>query len=101
MDRKFPIGTFDLKAVFTQQNVPELIEEIKALPKKIQNELYYAEVDQLNSPYREGGWTVKQVVHHIGDSHMNALMRFKLALTEDNPTIKPYDELAGRKRLIM
>lgn len=94
MDRQYPTGRFDLKAVYTLQNVPSLIEEIKALPKKIQNELYYAEVDQLNTPYREGGWTIKQVVHHLGDSHMNALMRFKLALTEDNPTIKPYDEKA-------
>ena len=56
---------------------------------------------QLNTPYREGGWTVRQVVHHVPESHMNAFMRFKLALTEDNPTIKPYDEdawvkLAGR-----
>jgi uncharacterized damage-inducible protein DinB len=47
---------------------------------------------QLNTPYREGGWTVKQLVHHVADSHMNAYIRFKLGLTEDNPTIKPYDE---------
>jgi hypothetical protein len=62
MDRQYPIGHFHLTAVYTLQNVPSLIEAIKVLPKKIQNELYYAEVDQLNTPYREGGWTIKQVV---------------------------------------
>src|SRR6266704_6168789 len=52
---------------------------------------------QMNTPYREGGWTVRQVVHHVPESHMNSYIRFKLALTEDNPTIKPYDESAWAK----
>ena len=92
MDKRYPIGNFDVTEKFTMSDIPRFIEEIRSLPAKIQNELYYAEAEQLNTPYREGGWTVKQVVHHIGDSHLNALMRFKLALTEDNPTIKPYNE---------
>lgn len=92
MDRKYPIGTFDYQAEVSDEQLQKAIEDIKSLPKRIEHELYYAEADQLNSPYREGGWTVKQVVHHLGDSHMNALVRFKLTLTEDNPTIKPYDE---------
>lgn len=97
MDRKYPIGKFDLQTSYTMADVPALIDEIRSLPTKLQNELYYCEVDQLNTPYREGGWTVKQVVHHIGDSHLNALVRFKLALTEDNPTIKPYNEAEWAK----
>ena len=97
MDRKYPIGNFDLNGDYGMADVPGFIEEIKALPGKIKNEIYYAEVEQLNTPYREGGWTVKQVVHHIGDSHLNALVRFKLALTEDNPTIKPYNEAEWAK----
>lgn len=94
MDKRYPIGNFELEAERNPDQVNEWIEDIRSLPKRIQNELYYASVDQLNTPYREGGWTVTQVIHHLGDSHMNALMRFKLALTEDNPTIKPYDEKA-------
>ena len=94
MDKQYPIGNFDYDAVVSDEQLKKAIEEIKSLPKRIENELYYAESDQLNTPYREGGWTVKQVVHHLGDSHMNALIRFKLTLTEDNPTIKPYDEMA-------
>ena len=94
MDRKYPIGNFDYKAEVSDQQLKQAIEDIKSLPKRIENELYYAEIDQLNTPYRDGGWTVKQVVQHIGDSHMNALIRFKLTLTEDNPQIKPYDEKA-------
>ena len=94
MDLRYPIGNFDYKASVSEEQLNAAIQEIRTLPKKLQNELYYAEADQLNTPYREGGWIVKQVVHHIGDSHMNALIRFKLALTEDNPAIKPYNEAA-------
>ena len=92
MDRKYPIGKFDFSLTNDTSDLSQWIEDIRSLPVKIQNEIYYASEIQLNTPYREGGWTVKQVIHHLGDSHMNALMRFKLALTEDNPTIKPYDE---------
>jgi hypothetical protein len=94
MDKRYPIGEFDYNAELDISQVKGWIEDIRSLPGKIQNEVYYASVNQLNTPYREGGWTVRQVIHHIGDSHMNALIRFKLALTEDNPTIKPYDENA-------
>ncbi len=58
----------------------------------MENAILNLDEQQLNIPYRDGGWTVKQVVHHVADSHMNAYVRFKLALTEDNPTIKPYEE---------
>lgn len=92
MDKRYPIGNFDTEAKPDKDQLEVWIEDIRTLPKRIQNELYYASVDQLNTPYREGGWTVSQVIHHLADSHMNALIRFKLALTEDNPTIKPFDE---------
>ncbi len=66
--------------------------DIKFLPLLLENSILNLDEAQLKTPYREGGWTVHQLVHHIADSHMNAYIRFKLALTEDNPTIKPYDE---------
>ncbi|MEJ7738673.1 MAG: YfiT family bacillithiol transferase [Chitinophagaceae bacterium] len=68
--------------------------EIGQLPGLLENAILNLDEAQLNTTYRPGGWTVQQVVHHVADSHMNAYMRFKLALTEDNPTIKPYDEHA-------
>jgi uncharacterized damage-inducible protein DinB len=70
----------------------ELLNDIKMLPSMLEFSVQDLDEDQLDTPYRPGGWTVKQLVHHIADSHMNAYIRFKLALTEDNPVIKPYDE---------
>lgn len=69
-----------------------MIEEIRVLPASLREAVVGLTHEQLDSPYRPGGWTVRQVVHHIGDSHMNSLIRLKLALTEDNPVIKPYEE---------
>ena len=66
--------------------------EIAALPDRIRAAVAGLSDSQLDTPYRDGGWTVRQVVHHVADSHMNGFIRVKLALTEDNPTIKPYDE---------
>jgi uncharacterized damage-inducible protein DinB len=70
------------------------IRDIKFLPTLLENAVQNLDAAQLHTPYRAGGWTIHQVVHHIPDSHMNSYIRFKLALTEDNPVIKPYDEAA-------
>mgnify|MGYP003642474113 CR=1 FL=1 len=94
MDNKYPIGEFDFTVKRKVSDVSEWIEEIRELPLKVKAELYGVSDEVLNTPYRKNGWTVLEVVHHLCDSHMNALIRVKLALTEDNPTIKPYDETA-------
>jgi len=70
------------------------MEAIAGLPARMRQAIAGLNDNQLNTPYREGGWTVKQVVHHVPDSHLNAYIRFKWAITEENPTIKPYDETA-------
>src|SRR5690606_10678567 len=67
-------------------------ETIRSFPSVLKTEIASIPQDLLDTPYRENGWTVRQVVHHCADSHMNAFIRFKLALTEDNPLIKPYNE---------
>lgn len=89
---RYPVGKFVAPVSFTEEDIRGWIEDIKALPGQLRNAVISMTEDQLNTPYRPGGWTIKQVVHHVADSHMNCLMRFKLALTEDNPTIKPYAE---------
>ncbi|MEQ9309796.1 MAG: putative metal-dependent hydrolase [Balneolaceae bacterium] len=94
MNKQYPIGTFDFTVERKYKDVSVWMEEIKELPLKIKAELYGLPDEVFDTPYRKGGWTVRQVVHHLCDSHMNALIRVKLALTEDNPTIKPYDENA-------
>jgi uncharacterized damage-inducible protein DinB len=72
----------------------QAIEEIAATPGKLREALLNLVDEQLDTPYREGGWTVRQLAHHVPDSHMNAYVRWKLALTETEPTIKPYEEKA-------
>ena len=89
---KYPIGKFQVDSVITMDDLKKAIEEIKSLPKFLENTVKEFNEGQLATPYRPGGWTVRQVIHHCADSHMNALVRFKLALTEENPRIKPYDE---------
>ncbi len=89
---KYPIGKFKAPASYTQHEMLQWIEEIKALPGKLRHAVMTLNEKQLDTPYRLGGWTIRQVVHHVADSHLNSLARFKLALTEDNPTIKPYEE---------
>ena len=79
---------------FSQKLLGEWLIDIKNLPQHLENAILNLDEAQINSTYRDGGWTVRQVVHHVADSHMNAYIRFKLALTEENPTIKPYDEAA-------
>lgn len=91
IDPRYPIGKFKLQE-YSDDLKKQMIRDIKFLPNDIEIAIQSLDEAQLDTPYREGGWTVKQLVHHIADSHMNAFMRFKLALTEDNPTIKPYEE---------
>jgi hypothetical protein len=89
---KYPIGEFNPPSDYTPSFIRECIAHFEAFPKALTNEVAHLQPDQLNTPYRPGGWTIRQVVHHCADSHMNSLIRFKLALTEENPTIKPYLE---------
>lgn len=93
-DPRFPIGRFHAPAVHTEAARAQQIETLRQLPARLSAAVNGLADAQLDTPYREDGWTVRQVVHHIADSHANALIRFKLALTEDWPTIKPYDEAA-------
>jgi hypothetical protein len=90
--QKYPIGKFAAPVSYTQQQMQHWIEEIKSLPGKLRLAVMSLNEKQLDTPYRPGGWTIRQTVHHIADSHANAIIRFKLALTEDKPTIKPYEE---------
>ena len=93
-DLRYPVGRFRPHASPDKTHRAAAIADIAALPLKMRNAVAGLDDRQLDTPYRPGGWTVRQVVHHVADSHMNALIRLKLALTEDAPTIKPYDENA-------
>ncbi|HMD41229.1 MAG TPA: putative metal-dependent hydrolase [Candidatus Acidoferrum sp.] len=94
MDPRYPIGKFAMPAQATPELRQAAIEEIASTPAKMRAAVTGLNDAQLDTPYREGGWTVRQVVHHVPDSHMNAFVRLKLALTEEKPTIKPYNEAA-------
>ena len=91
-DLRFPIGEFKRIANTTEEHRRQFIEAIDDAPGHLADAVAGLNSQQLDTPYRPGGWTVRQVVHHIPDSHMNAFVRFKLALTEDAPVIKPYNE---------
>src|SRR5271168_4554228 len=91
-DPRFPIGKFVYDGPPTEAQRSELISNIERAPAALRAAMQGLSPQQLDTPYRDGGWTVRQVVHHVPESHMNAYIRFKLALTEDEPTIKPYDE---------
>ena len=93
-DLRYPVGQLTLVTVPTRDQVAEWIDEIAATPAAVRAAIDGLGPTQLDTPYRPDGWTVRQVVHHLADSHLNAYVRFKLALTEDTPTIKPYDEAA-------
>jgi len=94
-DVRYPIGKFDWsKQAPTAEERRQLIDSVAEVPERLRQALAHLNGKQLDTPYREGGWTVRQVTHHLADSHMNAHVRYKLALTEDNPTIKPYNEAA-------
>ncbi|HXG91121.1 MAG TPA: bacillithiol transferase BstA [Blastocatellia bacterium] len=92
-DLRYPIGQFNLEDdLLTNQQREQFIVQIVETPARLREAVRGLTDEQLDTPYRPGGWTVRQVVHHVPDSHLNSYIRFKLALTEDEPTIKPYDE---------
>jgi hypothetical protein len=90
---KYPIGKY-VEQPFSQKQLEEWLLDIEILPKALEYAITNLDAAQLEMPYRPDGWNSRQVVHHVADSHMNAFIRIKLGLTEDNPTIKPYDEQA-------
>jgi len=92
MDLRYPIGDFKLKGTPTYEEIRQAIVNIAEAPYKLRAAVEGLTSEQLDTPYRPGGWTVRQVVHHVPDSHLNSYCRFKLALTEDEPTIKAYHE---------
>ncbi len=91
-DLRYPIGKFALEGEIDGARREQWITEISEAPAGIRAAVHGLTDPHFNTPYRDGGWTVRQVVHHLPDSHLNAYIRFKLALTEENPTIKPYEE---------
>ena len=92
MNPSFPIGDFDYNATYRVEDAPLYIAEIEALPARLKEEIESVPESFLGTPYRVGGWSVKKVMHHICDSHLNAFIRIKNTLTEDHPTIKPYEQ---------
>jgi DinB superfamily len=92
MDLQYPVGRFEFPREVSDQERERFIQEIAQTPANLRAAVAGLSIEQLDTPYRPGGWTVRQVVHHLPDSHMNSYIRFRLALTEDEPTIKPYDE---------
>jgi len=91
-DIRYPIGRFDGRVPVNAEDRDHMIDNIARLPDDLHQAVITLNDDQLDTPYRDGGWTVGQVVHHLADSHLNAYVRFKLALTEQRPEIKPYDQ---------
>ena len=92
-DLSYPIGKY-IEQPFSQRQLMEWLLDIEVLPKALEYSITNLDAAQLEEPYRPDGWNSREVVHHVADSHINAFMRFKLALTEDNPTIKPYNQQA-------
>lgn len=92
MDLRYPVGPFEFAGSLSSGQRETLIDQIAATPEKMRTAVAGLSDEQLNTPYRPEGWTVRQVVHHVPESHMNSYVRFKLALTEEEPTIKPYFE---------
>ncbi|MGA8855373.1 MAG: putative metal-dependent hydrolase, partial [Christiangramia sp.] len=91
---KYPIGKSEIPEEISSADIQKWISDISELPGKLKEDVNTLSKEQLDTPYRPEGWTLKQLIHHIADSHMSALLRFKWALTEDEPTIKAYDEKA-------
>lgn len=92
MDLRYPVGPFRFSGPPSDNERQTLIDQIAATPERMRAAVAGLDDNQLDTPYRPGGWTVRQVVHHVPESHMNSYVRFKLALTEDEPVIKPYFE---------
>ncbi len=91
-DLQYPIGKLQRKETLSNDDRHELIQRLAEAPSLLRSAVHGLSPEQLNTPYRTGGWTVRQVVHHLPDSHMNAYVRMKLAVTESQPAIKPYNE---------
>ncbi|HKY06481.1 MAG TPA: putative metal-dependent hydrolase [Blastocatellia bacterium] len=92
-DLRFPIGQFKFEdRALSDADRASYIDQIARTPRRLREAVRGLTDEQLDTPYRPGGWTVRQVIHHVPDSHLNSYVRFKLALTEDEPVIKPYDE---------
>jgi|SRR5947207_2311648 len=92
MDLRYPVGNFKWPERVSEEERENYFEKIEETPAKLRAAVKGLSESQLDTPYRDGGWTVRQVVHHLADSHANAYIRFKLALTENEPTIKPYEQ---------
>jgi hypothetical protein len=93
-DARYPVGTFVRPELISRDERIGAITTLAELPEKLRNAVEGLSSSQLSTPYRDGGWTLRQVVHHVADSHMNAFIRVRLALTEDWPTVKAYDQAA-------
>ncbi|HEX9981706.1 MAG TPA: putative metal-dependent hydrolase [Thermoanaerobaculia bacterium] len=91
-DPRYPVGPFVNRTSLDTEERQSLIGDIAATPQRLRDAVAGLDDTQLDTPYRDGGWTLRQVVHHVPDSHLNAYTRLKLALTEDTPVIRPYDE---------
>jgi hypothetical protein len=92
-DLRYPIGLYEPKP-YSEHQKQDWLNDIKYLPQVLENAILNLDEAQLQTPYRDGGWTIQQVVHHVADSHMNAFCRFRLGLTENKPSIRPYNEAA-------
>ncbi len=92
LDLRYPVGKFRYDGPYSEAQREQLIATLAELPAKMRAAVAGLNENQIDTPYRDGGWTVRQTVHHVADSHMNSFLRFRWAITEDNPTIKPYDE---------
>ena len=92
MDLRYPIGPFSFEGPLTEAQRQHVIDQIEETPGRLRTAVESLSPQQLDTPYRPAGWTVRQVIHHVPDSHLNSYIRLKLALTEDVPTIKPYRE---------
>ena len=93
-DPRYPVGKFQFPDSMSDSERETLLQQIADTPGKLRDAVAGLDDDQLATPYRDEGWTVRQVVHHLADSHLNSYIRFKLAVTEESPTIKAYDEAA-------
>ena len=89
---RYPIGEMKFPEIISEELIQNYINDLKNLPQELKKAVEGLNDEQLNTPYREGGWTVRQVVHHVADSHMNGFIRVKWALTENNPLIKTYEQ---------
>lgn len=91
-DLRYPIGRFRRPSAVSDDDLRSWIDAVACLPSEVRRASEGLDPRQLDTPYRDGGWSTRQIVHHLADSHMNSLIRFRLALTEDAPTIRPYDQ---------